>query len=189
MHSEKSKNIGIRLIAMLLDYVIITFGVAIVGIIFIGVGVIIFDNLNLPSSVDLLFTVLSIIFMICLCSIYLNKDAIKGKSLAKRIFGLIIVNDKTGDIAKPIETCLRNVTLLFWPIEVIFIIISPQRRIGDYIAGTKVIDDNKSLNTKISKRQIIISMLLGMLLIITIGILQFAIFNFDVINKILKASL
>src|SRR5690606_22645628 len=131
------------------------------GVFFIGAGIVIYNNLDLKYFSETLFTIITVLFMLCLFSIYLNKDVINGRSPAKRIFGLITVNNKTGERANPIETCLRNITLIFWPVEVIFILISPQRRIGDYIAGTKVIDDKKNTTAKINKKQIAFSIFLG----------------------------
>ena len=106
-------------------------------------------------------------------SIYFNKDAIKGKSPAKRILGHIIVDNKTGEIANPIKSVIRNITLVFWPIEVIFSLFSPERRIGDYIAGTKVISDEKTLKTELKVGQIIISLIIGIIFMFLIMALQF----------------
>ena len=71
-------------------------------------------------------------------SIFLNKDIYFRRSIGKVFFNLRVVSAKTEIPASPIQCCIRNVFLLLWPIEVIFILISPNRRLGDFVAGTKV---------------------------------------------------
>ena len=102
MTHEKNKNIGIRLASMLLDHFIMTFGIVIVAFFLIGIGYLIVGN---PSESELpeWFMIIPIFLGLMLFSIYFNKDAIKGKSPAKRILGLVIVDNKTGEIASPIK--------------------------------------------------------------------------------------
>lgn len=70
----------------------------------------------------------------------LNKDFFNGQSPIKRMGGYQIVDIRTGQPANKIKCLTRNITLLIWPIEVVMIWINPKRRLGDYIAGTKVLD-------------------------------------------------
>lgn len=71
-------------------------------------------------------------------SLYFNKDIFSGRSLAKRIFKLQIVDVKTNRPANPLRCLVRNITIVVWPIEVIVGLINNERRIGDFIAGTKL---------------------------------------------------
>lgn len=172
MTNEKNRNIGIRLASMLLDHFIMTFGIVIILFILAGIGLLL---LGIPTNADLpeWFMIIPIFLGTMIFSIYLNKDAIRGKSPAKRILGLVIVDYKTGEIANPLKSFIRNLTLIFWPIEVIFSLFSPERRIGDHITGTKVISDDKTLKTEIKIGQIIISLIIGMLFMALITALQF----------------
>lgn len=34
---------------------------------------------------------------------------------------------------------LRNITLIIWPVEVVVSLINPGRRLGDFLAGTRVV--------------------------------------------------
>jgi hypothetical protein len=52
---------------------------------------------------------------------------------------LQIVENKTGKVASPIKCFIRNIFIIIWPIEVIVTLINPSRRIGDLVAGTKVV--------------------------------------------------
>ncbi len=174
MAQERNTNIGIRLAAMLLDHFIMTFVLVILAFILFGIQILIFGNLpetNFPSG---LFYI-PMLLVLFLFSIYLNKDAVKGKSPAKRILGLVIVDNQTGKIANPVKAVIRNLTLIFWPIEVIFSLFSPERRIGDYIAGTKVIVDDKTLITEIKTGNIILALIIGIGYMIGLLLLQLAI--------------
>jgi uncharacterized RDD family membrane protein YckC len=71
-------------------------------------------------------------------SLYFNKDIYLGRSLSKRIFKFQVVNFKTNKVASPLRCLVRNLTIVFWPIEAIVALIDNERRIGDYLAGTKL---------------------------------------------------
>jgi uncharacterized RDD family membrane protein YckC len=81
--------------------------------------------------------------------IYLNKDFLRAKSPAKRIIGFQIINRKNGTPATALQCFIRNLTIaLIWPLEVIVGFINPERRIGDFIANTKVIKtESENLKT------------------------------------------
>ena len=66
---------------------------------------------------------------------YLNKDFLKGRSPAKRLFQLQVV-DAGGQPANELRCFLRNVTALLWPVEVL--LLGRRTRLGDTLAGTYV---------------------------------------------------
>jgi hypothetical protein len=74
---------------------------------------------------------------------------------------------------------LRNVTLLIWPIEGLFVLFSPQRRLGDFIAGTRLVDTVptnaelilKEIETKPLDRQIILTLVLSIAVLIVYAII------------------
>lgn len=72
-------------------------------------------------------------------SLYLCKDCIDGRSIAKRIGRFQVVNNRTGEPAGAIRCLVRNIFTVVWPIEVIVSLFNTQRRIGDRIAGTKLV--------------------------------------------------
>ncbi len=79
--------------------------------------------------------ILNIIFAIT----FISKDIIKGISLGKMIMGIAVRDEKNHNITPPLyKLMLRNLTLIFWPIEVIMLILSKQR-LGDKYAQTAVI--------------------------------------------------
>ncbi|WP_121667983.1 RDD family protein [Mesonia aquimarina] len=76
--------------------------------------------------------------------VYLNKDLFKGKSPAKRILGFQVINCKTEKPATELQCFVRNLTIcVAWPLEVVIGFINPERRIGDFIANTKVVESEK----------------------------------------------
>lgn len=79
------------------------------------------------------------IFIVVLYPIYFCKDIVFGKSLAKRIRGQIVIDYYSKLPANPIKSVIRNLTVPLFPIEILVVIFSPKRRIGDFISNTKVV--------------------------------------------------
>lgn len=76
--------------------------------------------------------------------IYLIKDTLNGKSPGKRIQGYQVIDLKTESVANELQCFIRNLTIcIIWPIEVIVAFVNPERRIGDYLASTKVVKAKK----------------------------------------------
>jgi uncharacterized RDD family membrane protein YckC len=82
---------------------------------------------------------LSSLIIAFIWTLLFNKDIYFGRSLGKYWSSLQVVNIKTGRHANPIQCLVRNIFLLLWPIEMIILVFSPSRRLGDIIANTKVV--------------------------------------------------
>ena len=65
-----------------------------------------------------------------------NKDFFSGQSPVHRKLGYKVLDVKTNKTASKIQCMIRNLTGPVWPIEVVFILVNPKRRLGDIIAGT-----------------------------------------------------
>ncbi|WP_460618111.1 RDD family protein [Hymenobacter ruber] len=72
--------------------------------------------------------------------VYANKDCVQGKSPAKRLLGLMVVDPHSKLAAGSGQCFIRNITILIWPIEVVMLLINPARRLGDYLAGTECVE-------------------------------------------------
>jgi uncharacterized RDD family membrane protein YckC len=124
-----------RISSMLLDHIIMTIVIVpplILLMILMTSGIVEFNNQFLSIGF------LSMFF------IYLNKDFYNAKSPAKRILGYQVINRTNGKPATELQCFARNLTLcVAWPLEVIVGFINPERRIGDFIANTKVIVSEK----------------------------------------------
>ncbi|MCK8520420.1 RDD family protein [Aquimarina sp. D1M17] len=84
------------------------------------------------------------IFFFFMMFIYLNKDFFHSKSPAKRILGYQVINRKNEQPATELQCFIRNLTIaIAWPLEVIVGLINPERRIGDFLANTKVVTSEK----------------------------------------------
>lgn len=81
-------------------------------------------------------------------TLFFCKDCINGQSITKRIFKLQIVDNKTGNVATPLQCFIRNTTLLLLPLECLIALIRPDRRIGDKIAGTKLVIYDKQADNR-----------------------------------------
>jgi uncharacterized RDD family membrane protein YckC len=104
--------------------------------------------LNLPF-----FLVLSLLFYLDMitfhafmkCSIflslvtYLNKDIAGGRSIGKRFLGYAVVNESDGRPPRMAVCFLRNVTGVIFPIELIYGLFSPAKKISDYFTKTKIV--------------------------------------------------
>jgi uncharacterized RDD family membrane protein YckC len=133
LHTMNNLNTGTRLATMLLDHFIMGFAATIVA----APGVIYDIAQNLAGAPPKLFLG-NYYLNIFAFMLYFNKDIISGRSPAKRILKLQVVNAKTNTPANPLRCLLRNITVVLWPIEVIAALINNERRIGDYIAGTRL---------------------------------------------------
>ncbi len=108
------------------------------------------------------------IYNFIVLSIYINKDIINGRSIGKRITGYQIVDFNNKIAPSALRCLLRNLTIIIWPIEVVFIVLNTSRRLGDYIAGTELIntDSNSSKIIKFNYIQIFMSLLLPVIILI-----------------------
>lgn len=162
---KKEMTVGPRIGAMLLDHFVMTFAIMFLVLPFAmgGLGEGITDeSTTTPFSSDLIFYV-----MIFGMSLYFNKDMIQGKSVAKRALKLEVVDIKTGEVASSLKCLVRNLTIAVWPIEVIAVLISPSRRIGDFIAGTRVeyITDERDSKPKVDFKNLLLSIVLGFMIL------------------------
>lgn len=142
---QKTPEVGNRLAMMALDHILFSVGSAIImlPIWFIFVFKTIKEGgPNPETGGEAIFggIQLMLIGYIFIMAVYMNKDAINGRSPAKRILGARVVNMSDGQTASPMKCMVRNLTLIFWPIEALLALLtSDRRRLGDYLAGTRVV--------------------------------------------------
>ena len=124
-----------RILSMFLDHCIMCLLIVPLGFLIFELGALMKDNLNNRIGIILVF----IPFFI-----YLNKDFFNAKSPAKRILGFQVIDRKTNKPANELQCFVRNLTIcVAWPLEVIVGLINPERRIGDFLANTKVVESEK----------------------------------------------
>ena len=76
------------------------------------------------------------------CSVFylIIRDIIGRKSIGKRMMKINILNQKDGNESNFLKRIVRNITWLLGPVEIIVFLIKKER-IGDIIAGTKVVEN------------------------------------------------
>jgi uncharacterized RDD family membrane protein YckC len=79
-----------------------------------------------------------LIMLFVIYSFYFIKDIFNGKSIGKMAIGLQVVDIDSGKPASLIKCVLRNLTIIIWPLECIIALFNLDRRLGDYIAGTRL---------------------------------------------------
>jgi len=135
----KTISIGTRLAAMFLDHLFMT----IIAMFFyipamISVFAELFQATHEQTNVDFIGGVYGYVGLFGF-AIYFCKDSFNGQSIAKRILKLQLVDNTTGDVASPWKCFLRNLFIIIWPIEAIVVLTNTSRRLGDMIAGTKLV--------------------------------------------------
>ena len=159
--TENKTNTGTRIGSMLLDHIVMTF----IATIFFLPNIIsgfakAFEINHEQSSPDIFGGTIYVVLIGF--ALYFCKDSFNGRSIAKRALKLQVVDNKTGKVASPIKCFVRNIFIIIWPIEVVVTLINPSRRIGDLVAGTKVVPFNPELEqSKINFGQIGLSFILA----------------------------
>lgn len=167
-------DLGTRVGSMVLDHLAMTF----IAFIFI-VPIYFMFIVNVAISQVPSFENPMIFVAIIGYALYFNKDMVEGRSLAKRGLNLQVVNAKTGLAASPYRCLLRNALLIIWPIEFIVALVNPEQRLGDMIAGTKVVKYDKTIEQpKINYTKIILSFLIAYLVFFPFALLIYNIQDF-----------
>lgn len=128
-----------RLIAFLIDLLLI---VIIVNMFF-------FATQTVKSQLFVQFLSAMMVTML-LC-----KDCISGKSAGKRIMKIEIANEKEGEKISAVSCIVRNIFVVLWIIEILVLFISKEKRIGDYVAKTKVVSNSKVEKIKLDKNALL----------------------------------
>ena len=163
---------GTRVGAMLLDHLFMTM----IAMVFFIPGMIsgfagAFNVSHEQTSPDFMSGGLGYLSMLGF-AIYFCKDCISGRSIAKRILKLQVVDNSTGQIASPLKCFIRNLFCILWPIEVIVAMTNTNRRLGDRIAGTKlVVFDPTNKQPKVKIGQVLIPVIIAYGLMISLMLL------------------
>lgn len=156
-------NIGNRLGSMILDHMIMTGIIMAFAVPFMLFGMIDMFELNHePANFNIFGGALY--GMLLGYAVYFNKDILHGRSLGKRVIKLQVTDNKTGVAASPLQCFVRNMTIFLWPIEVLITLFSPARRLGDFIAGTRISAYiEPEVKPELQKGKMGVALLLGLL--------------------------
>ncbi len=118
---------GKRILAFLIDHIIICFAFAL----FVMVEMFVKTDFEL-------FRKIYYIFLLAFMFIYFFKDIINGQNIGKRIMKIKVV-DLNENKPSLFNLIVRNITILIWPVEALLVLLDKER-LGDRLAKTKVID-------------------------------------------------
>jgi len=141
------------------------------GIDFYSLGIIMIPFFLIAWILDGKIKIFFMIFEFTLLfTLWLCKDLINGRSLGKRMVGHKLSSiDNTNIIWKYI---VRNIFTLIWPIEIIFCMINPSRRLGDLVFGTQVTSaeeqERKSDTIHFQVKAIILNFIVTFLIVLVI---------------------
>jgi uncharacterized RDD family membrane protein YckC len=132
-------NTGLRLATMVLDHIFMTF----VAMIFylpalitnIATGFKVSHDQDDATFMNGPMTYIGLFGF----ALYFCKDMFNGRSISKRILKLQLVDNRTGEVASPLQCLVRNLFCIIWPIEFIVAMANTGRRIGDRVAGTRLV--------------------------------------------------
>lgn len=126
-------NVGRRLASMLLDHFCTSFILMapIIPFLFLGSD---------PGDQGAMLGPRFQFVFLGLMSLYFFKDSFGARSIAKRMTKLQVVDNRTGKAASVMQCFVRNLTIVIWPVEVLITIFNSQRRLGDFVAGTRVVN-------------------------------------------------
>jgi uncharacterized RDD family membrane protein YckC len=133
---------------------------------------ILFDTVTLVTGKRMPFSMAGPLLYVhaAVLSLYLCKDSINGRSLAKRILGHQVVDNKTGQVATPLQCLVRNILIIIWPVEVIVVQVNPARRLGDKLAGTKVVTYDPALEQpRVKPAKLVVPFIIAWCCLVLIG--------------------
>ena len=91
-----------------------------------------------------LYNIIMLLPLYGFCIMALNKDFYNGQSIVNRHWGYKVIDIKTGEAPDRLKCLLRNLTAPILPFELPFVLLNQERRLGDFIAGTKLIRVEKT---------------------------------------------
>jgi uncharacterized RDD family membrane protein YckC len=128
-------------LAWILDWNLIGFSTMIAFAIYMAIFASYINNGSVLATLGTLFLFLS--YPVC----FVLRDLIMGgRSLGKRIFGLMVLDQQTGQIAKPTQRLVRNLFFFLQQIDGILLLCTGSS-VGDHVAHTAVIQKKDFADT------------------------------------------
>ena len=93
------------------------------------------------AQLKAVYALIFVIFVLSFPSLFVVRDVLfKGRSVAKRIFKLRVIDNETNEIPEKKKLVIRNLFFFIYPIEAI-LLIATNKSIGDMITNTTVVNN------------------------------------------------
>ncbi len=120
-----------RLKALLVDIIIL----GVLGILILIIFMIVVDK----NFLCIYSLTIAIVYSLFFC-----KDVINGQSIGKKMLKLQIITEK-GKAASLRSLIIRNMIALMQPIDALYMINNPGKRLGDIVCKTRVVDASRKI--------------------------------------------
>ena len=101
----------------------------------------IFKTITEAQGLKALYALIFVLFVLSFPILFVVRDAIfKGRSVAKRIFKLRVIDNETNELPKKEKLVIRNLFFFIYPVEAILLIATNQS-IGDMTTNTTVVNN------------------------------------------------
>ena len=102
----------------------------------------IFGEITQAQGLKPLYALIFVLFVLSFPVIFVLRDVIfKGRSIAKRIFRICVIDNKTNVLPSKQKLIIRNLFFFIYPIEAIML-IATSKSIGDMVTNTTIVKSN-----------------------------------------------
>ena len=100
----------------------------------------IFNTIIETQGLRVVYTLVFVLFVLSYPVLFVVRDVLfKGRSVAKRIFKLRVIDNETNELPQKQKLIIRNLFFFIYPIEAI-LLIATNKSIGDMATNTTVVN-------------------------------------------------
>ena len=101
----------------------------------------IFKTITETQGVKAVYALIFVLFVLSFPTLFVVRDVLlKGRSIAKRIFKLRVIDNETNELPEKRKLVIRNLFFFIYPVEAI-LLIATDKSIGDMTTNTTVINN------------------------------------------------
>ena len=101
----------------------------------------IFKTITETQGVKAVYALIFVLFVLSFPTLFVVRDVLlKGRSIAKRIFKLRVIDNETNELPEKKKLVIRNLFFFIYPVEAI-LLIATDKSIGDMTTNTTVINN------------------------------------------------
>ena len=101
----------------------------------------IFKTITETQGVKAVYALIFVLFVLSFPTLFVVRDVLlKGRSIAKRIFKLRVIDNATNELPEKKKLVIRNLFFFIYPVEAI-LLIATDKSIGDMTTNTTVINN------------------------------------------------